>query len=156
MKVLAERVKALDTHFVGMVLARQAQKVQDGPFRKALIDLRTDSKMVRNALQANKTKKNEDEVEDFIYQIDRMFYIAVAVDRLGREQRIDQIHRGQVVGDFVVHQVRGTARSHPVSGTEFAARKKDAGDSVQVAVDEDEVARTVGGMPVPDPMLPDR
>lgn len=73
MKDLEEKVKAIDTHFVGMVLSKQAQKAQDGPFRKALTNVRTDSKMVRNALEANKTKKNKDQVKIFQDLIDDMF-----------------------------------------------------------------------------------
>lgn len=74
MKVLAERVKALDTHFVGMVRARQAQKkVQDGPLDKVKATLRTDTKMVRKALEANKTDKNKKEVKDLTDLIDGMF-----------------------------------------------------------------------------------
>ena len=73
MKELEVKVKAIDTHFVGMALSKQAQKAQDGPFKKALTNVRTDSKMVRNALQANKTKKNKDEVKIFQDIIDDMF-----------------------------------------------------------------------------------
>jgi ribosomal protein S20/uncharacterized protein YukE len=66
-------VRDLDKHFAGKVMARKAQKAQDGPFRKVLTKLRTDTKMVRNALEANKTKKNEAEVKACQSMIDDMF-----------------------------------------------------------------------------------
>lgn len=73
MRELAGVVQDIDKHFAGKVMALKAQKAQDGPFRKVLTTLRTDTKMVRNALEANKTEKNTDEVEDFQSMIDWMF-----------------------------------------------------------------------------------
>jgi hypothetical protein len=72
MKELSVTVKDIDKHFAGKVMALKAQTAQDGPFRKVLTKLRTDTKMVHKALEANK-KGNEKEVEIFQQKIHSMF-----------------------------------------------------------------------------------
>lgn len=73
MKVFSLTVKETDKHFAGKLMAMKAKAAQDGPFRKVLTKLRTDTKMVHKALEANKNDGNEDEAEGFQDKIDAMF-----------------------------------------------------------------------------------
>lgn len=70
---LTKNVLDHDKHFVGMIKAGQKIKTANGPFEKVKENLRTDSKMVRKALEANKTNKNKAEVKSLQKLIDSMF-----------------------------------------------------------------------------------
>ena len=73
MRQLDVLVGKLDTHYAGKIMALKAKHAQDGPYRKVLTDLRTDTKMVLKAIEANKHRIDTHEAKAAKDMIDGFF-----------------------------------------------------------------------------------
>lgn len=85
-----------------------------------------------------------------------LLLLAVGIVEFRAGQKIDQVDRGQMIGKPIGQQICGTVRAGPVSAAVMTLRKIDAGRSVGVAVNEDELATAVAVVMSSFAMLPHR
>ncbi len=90
------------------------------------------------------------------HEIDRVIDLAVRPVRLNLRQRRDHVDRRDIVGNSIRQQVGRPRFAVPFARLVFAVRQEDAGCSVLIGVDEDEINRLVFGMAVPEAVLPHR